>query len=287
VDFKPESDVTIQEKRADDFLDVARSLALNNRVDEALYYYKESMHLFEELGFKHRLNQLIWELEKVLSGEIKELKYLQYEAFVEYDDVRREIILEKIHSYEDGKNWIEKREELLEKTLSDAKKYADNKKYSKAKIFYARALKFLKELGWNKEIETIRNEIKLIDEKVYVIEQRKKIEQELVEQKKQEREQYFEEEKRKFEAEQRAKAYVPPEPDQQEEMIKKKMQIAEMNKKKAMDAEKAGNYRIALNRYEYLYNLYLELNFDPIQRERIKQKIKEMNDKINRVIIQG
>ena len=54
-----------------------------------------------------------------------------------------------------------------------------------------------------------------------------------------------------------------------------------MNKKKAEEAEKAGNYRIALNRYEYLFNLYIELNHDPIQRERIKQKIGEMKDKIS------
>ena len=53
-----------------------------------------------------------------------------------------------------------------------------------------------------------------------------------------------------------------------------------MNKKKAEDAEKAGNYRLALNRYEYLLNLYIELNHDPIQRERVKQKIGEMKDKI-------
>ena len=87
MDFKPESDVAVKEKKADDFLEVARSLALNNRVDESLYYYRESMRLFEELGFKHRLNRLIWELEKVLTGEIKNLNYLQYEAFQEYDNV--------------------------------------------------------------------------------------------------------------------------------------------------------------------------------------------------------
>ena len=104
----------------------------NNRVDEALFYYKESMHLFEELGFKHRLNRLIWELEKVLNNEIKELNYLQYEAFQELDNVRREIILEKVHQHEDTVNWVKKREELLELTLRDAKKYADDEKYSKA-----------------------------------------------------------------------------------------------------------------------------------------------------------
>ena len=280
MDFKPESDTSVKERKADDYLEVARSLALNNRVDESLHYYRESMHLFEELGFKHRLNRLIWELEKVLTGEIKELNYLQYEAFQEFDNVRRDLILEKLHDYESGKNWVEKREEMLDKTLSEAKKYADAEKYSKAKLFYARALKFLRDLGWHKEIETIQNEIKLLSEKEYVRHERTRIEQELIEQKKQEREQFFEDEKQKFEGEKLAKAYVPPEPDPQEEKLKKKNQIAEMNKKKAEDAEKAGNYRIALNRYEYLSNLYLELNFDPIQRERIKQKIGEMKDKI-------
>ena len=285
MDFKPESDVAVREKKADDYLDVARSLALNKRLEESLYYYRESMHLLEELGFKHRLNQLIWELEKVLTGDISELNYLKFEAFQEYDNVRREIILEKIHKFEDTKSWIEKREEMLEKTLFDAKKFADAEKYAKSKIMYARAIKFLNDLGWSKEIETIRNEIKLIDEKVYVIEQRKKIEQELEVQKKLEREKYFEEEKQKFEAEKRAKAYVPPEPDPQEELLKKKNHIAEMNKQKALDAEKAGNYRSALNRYEYLYSLYLELNYDPIQRERVKQKIGEMNEKIKEAAI--
>jgi len=279
VDFKPESDTSVKERKADDYLEVARSLALNNRVDESLHYYRESMHLFEELGFKHRLNRLIWELEKVLTGEIKELNYLQYEAFQEFDNVRRDLILEKLHDYESGKNWVEKREEMLDKTLSEAKKYADAEKYSKAKLFYARALKFLRDLGWHKEIETIQNEIKMLSEKEYVRDERTRIEQELTEQKKQEREQFFEDEKQKFEAEKLAKAYVPPEPDPQEEMLKKKYQIAEMNKKKAEEAEKAGNYRIALNRYEYLFNLYIELNHDPIQRERIKQKISEMKDK--------
>ena len=62
-------------------------------------------------------------------------------------------------------------------------------------------------------------------------------------------------------------------------LLKKKKQLAELNKKKAMDAEKVGNYRIALNRYEYLLNLYLELDYDPIQREHIKQKIDEMKEK--------
>ena len=81
MDFKPESDVAVKERKADDYLEVARSLALNNRVDESLYYYRESMRLFEDLGFKHRLNRLIWELEKVLTGEIKDSNYLQYEAF--------------------------------------------------------------------------------------------------------------------------------------------------------------------------------------------------------------
>lgn len=280
MDFKPESDVAIKEKRADDYLEVARSLALNNRVDESLHYYQVSLRLFEELGFRHRLNRLIWELEKVLTGEIKELNYLQYEAFQEYDNVRRDLILEKLHSYESGKNWVEKREELLNKTLSEAKKYADAEKYSKAKIFYARALKFLRDLGWHKEIETIQNEIKLMSEKEYVRDERMRIEQELAEQKKVEREQYLDTEKQKFEEEKRQKAYVPPEPDPQVEVLKKKTQIAEMNKKKAEDAEKAGNYRIALNRYEYLLNLYIELNHDPIQRERVKQKIGEMKDKI-------
>ena len=118
MDFKPESDVAVKERKADDYLEVARSLALNNRVDESLYYYRESMHLFEDLGFKHRLNRLIWELEKVLTGEIKNLNYLQYEAFQEFDNVRRDLILEKLHDYESGKNWVEKREELLNKTLS-------------------------------------------------------------------------------------------------------------------------------------------------------------------------
>jgi len=280
VDFKPESDTSVKERKADDYFEVARSLALNNRVDESLHYYRESMHIFEELGFKHRLNRLIWELEKVLTGDIKELNYLQYEAFQEFDNVRRDIILEKLHDYESGKNWVEKREELLDKTLSEAKKYADAEKYSKAKLFYARALKFLRDLGWHKEIETIQNEIKLLSEKEYVRGERIRIEQELADQKKQEREQFFEEEKQKFEDAQRKKAYVPPEPDPQEEMLKKKSQIAEMNKKKAEEAEKAGNYRIALNRYEYLFNLYAEINHDPIQRERIKQKIGEMKDKI-------
>ncbi|TFG21003.1 MAG: hypothetical protein EU530_01550 [Promethearchaeota archaeon] len=280
MDFKPESDVAVKERKADDFLEVARSLALNNRVDESLYYYRESMRLFEELGFKHRLNRLIWELEKVLTGEIKNLNYLQYEAFQEYDNVRRDLILEKLHDYESGKNWVEKREELLNKTLSEAKKYADAEKYSKAKLFYGRALKFLRDLGWHKEIETIQNEIKLLSEKEYVRDERLRIEQELAEQKKKEREKYFETEKQKFEEAERQKAYIPPEPDPQEEALKKKVQIAEMNKKKAEDAEKAGNYRLALNRYEYLLNLYIELNYDPIQRERIKQKIGEMKDKI-------
>ncbi len=280
MDFE-ESDVAIEERRADDYLEVARSLAMNNRVDEALHYYKVSMNLFEKLGFKHRLNRLIWELEKVLNGEIKELNYLQYEAFQEYDNVRREIILERVHSYEDSVNWVKKREELLERTLFDAKKNADNGKYNKAKIFYGRAIKFLKDLGWHKELETIRNEIKLIDEKVYVIEQRKKIEQDLAVQKKLERVKYLKEEKQKFELAQKQKAYVPPEPDPQVELLKKKKQIAEMNKMKAMEAENAGNYKIALNRYKYLLQLYLELNHDPIQRERIKQKIGEMKDKIS------
>jgi hypothetical protein len=135
-------------------------------------------------------------------------------------------------------------------------------------------------LGWRKEIETIQNEIKLLSEKEYVKNERIRIEQELAEQKKQEREQFFASEKQKFEEAQRKKAYVPPEPDPQAEVLKKKRQIAEMNKKKAEEAEKAGNYRIALNRYEYLFNLYLELNHDPIQRERIKQKIIEIKDKV-------
>ena len=184
VDFKPESDISVKEQKADDYLEVARSLALNNRVEEALYYYKESMHLFEELGFKHRLNRLIWELEKVLNNEIKELNYLQYEAFQELDNVRREIILEKVHQYEDTVNWVKKREELLELTLRDAKKYADAEKYSKAKIFYARALKFLRDLGWAKEQETIQDEIKLLPEKEFIQEERQRIEQELAVQKK-------------------------------------------------------------------------------------------------------
>lgn len=280
VDFEPKTDVAIKEQKADDYLEVARSLALNNRTEEALYYYKESMHLFEELGFKHRLNRLLWEIEKVLTGEIKELSYLQYEVFQEYDNIRREVIMERVHSFEDTVNWVKKREEMLERTLSDAKKHADDENYSKAKIFYARALKFLKDLGWHKEIETIQNEINFLSEKEYVRDERKRIEQELVETKKYEREQFFEKEKRKFEEEQRQKAYVLPLPDPQEEMLKKKNQIAEMNKKKAMDAEIAGNYRIALSRYEYLYNLYMELNHDPIQRERIRQKIGEMKEKI-------
>lgn len=279
MDFN-ESEISIKEKKAEDYLEVARSLALNNRVDESLYYYRESMHLFEELGFRHRLNRLVWELEKVLTGEIKELNYLKYEGFQEFDNVRREIILEKLHQYESEKNWVEMREELLDKSLTEAKKYADAEKFSKAKLFYARALKFLKDLGWRKEIETIQNEIKLLSEKEYVKKERIRIEQELAEQKKKERETFLETEKQKFEEAQRKKTYVPPEPDPQIELLKKKNQIAEMNKKKAEDAEKAGNYRIALNRYEYLFNLYLELNQDPIQRERIKQKIGEMKDKI-------
>ena len=279
MDFS-ESEISIKEKKADDFLEVARSLALNNRVDESLYYYRECMHLFEELGFRHRLNRLVWELEKVLTGEIKQLNYLKYEGFQEFDNVRREIVLEKLHKYESEKNWVEMREELLDKSLSEAKKYADAEKFSKAKLFYTRALKFLKDLGWRREIETVQNEIRLLSEKEYVKKERIRIEQELAKQKKKEREEFFEAEKQKFEETQRKKIEVPPEPNPQEEVLKKKQQIAEMNQKKAEEAEKAGNYRIALNRYEYLFNLYLELNHDPIQRERIKQKIGEMKDKM-------
>ncbi|MBN2156466.1 MAG: hypothetical protein JW776_10520 [Candidatus Lokiarchaeota archaeon] len=275
------ADITLKEQKADDYLDVARSLALNKRIDESLYYYKECLHILEELGFKSQLNRLIWEIEKILTGDIKSLQYLQYDAFQDYDHVRKELILERIQQYEDSKTWLEKKEELLDHTLTDAKKYADAGKISKAKIFYRYAAKILKQIGWTKELNLILDEIKLLDEKIYIAEERKRIEKELSNHKKREMEQFLEEEKRKFEQRQQKTNHTPSLVSPEQERINKKLQIAELNLKKAQDAEKAANYQLALNRYKYLLSIYVEINYDPIKCERIKQKIREIQDKVN------
>jgi len=272
--------INIIERKADDYLEVARSLAINKRIDESLYYYRECLQIFEEMGFISQINRVIWEIEKVLNGETSSLNYLKYDAFQELDHVRKDIILERLQKYESGKTWLEKKEQMLEKTLFDAKKYADEGKYAKAKLFYRHASKILKMIGWEKEMNVILNEIKMLDEKIIIQEETEKIETQLAIQKKQELQRYLNEESEKIEQKRRENRFIPLVPSPEEEMHKKKFQIAELNLIKAQEAEQAENYQLALNRYKYLFEIYQQLNYDPIKKERITQKISEMEDRI-------
>ncbi|MFX1340335.1 MAG: hypothetical protein ACFFDK_17125 [Promethearchaeota archaeon] len=179
----------------------------------------------------------------------------------------------------------EKRKETLmkegEKILDRAKMAIDNKEFKEAKIYYGEAIKIFKDLGWFDQVDILYREIKHVEfyEEEYL--KKKMVES----QKRQQKEEQFQkrvdtllEEKKQKEQLQSAK-FKKISPD-----VKKTIDKVRLLLEKAEKEINTNMYQRALNRYQYILELYssippekLDLNDEKFE---VKKKIDELKLKI-------
>jgi len=178
----------------------------------------------------------------------------------------------------------EKLNELLmkegEKALDRAKMAIENKEFKEAKTFYKEAIKIFKDLGWFDQVDILYREVKHVE--IYETEYFKK--KSLESQKRQEKEEQFqkrvdiliEEKKQKDQLRTAKFQKIPPD-------VKKTIDKVRLLLEKAEKEVNMSMYQRALNRYEYILELYNSISPDKLdlsdEKFYIKNKIDELKSK--------
>ncbi len=150
-----------------------------------------------------------------------------------------------------------KRNELLikkvEKILEKGKSSVDNKKFDEAKLHYKESIEIFSGLGWNNQVELLKEELKNIDK--YKVEFQYKLKQASL--KREENQKQFQKRVNELLAKKKEEKLALF--DQMKEItpeIKRQIEKVKMIINKAEREEKANQYKRALARYEHALNVY-------------------------------
>ncbi len=179
----------------------------------------------------------------------------------------------------------EKNKEILmkegENALDRAKMAIENKKFKEAKGFYREAINIFKELGWFDQVDILYQEVKHIE--IYEEEYFKKKSSQM--QKRQEQEEHFQkrvdtlldEKKQKDELKSAKFKNIPSD-------VKITIDKVRLLLEKAKKEENAKLYQRALNRYQYILELYNSIPPDKLdlsgEKFELKNKIDDLKSKI-------
>ena len=184
---------------------------------------------------------------------------------------RSEIIKEMKKKKELEQQYLDNANSLLDKAQFHMKK----KEFDLASKYYEESSEIFKEIGWIQQATMLKQEVQHMQKlkeqhykKLVVIRNKQQKEQEMFESRVSKIIAEKEEKKRR---EQEALKKLPPE-------IQRKIEIAETFLKKTENLESKGKIEKCLIRYKYLLELYNEIPVSDEQKERIKEKIKKLEN---------
>lgn len=212
-----------------------------------------------------------------------ELQRIQDSNIEEKETFKSQEFLKKKQKHEEtlkNKDEIEKLTKKAEIAMDQAKSAINNGEFNEAKDFYKKAIETFKILGWYDQVDILYTEIKNLEK--YKTEYLKKRTYES--RKQQQTEEYLqkrtdaliEEKKQKDALKLASMQGLPPD-------IKNVLEKINMLKYKAEKEEKASKYERALNRCQYILELYSSIPPDKLdltsQIFEIKKKIDDLKSK--------
>jgi hypothetical protein len=175
----------------------------------------------------------------------------------------------------------EREDQLLsdaESKLNHAKKCVDHHEYDDAKSYYSEASAIFQELGWKQQVEVLQKELKNLEDMKKKYEEKLRLEEEIRRKKEEEFEaraqEIMKEKERQKKLEEEAKNRLSPE-------MQRKVDTAEFVLQKAQNLEKKEKFGKAVSRYEYLIELYKELEYPVEKIAPIEAKIAELRPKVS------
>ena len=213
------------------------------------------------------------ELQRIQDSKINEKETLKNQEFLKKKQKQEETLKNKDENEKLIKN--------AEIAMDQAKSAIDSGEFNKARDFYKEAIDIFKGLGWHDQVGILYTEIKNLEKykteylKKKTYESRK---QQQTEEYLQKRTEALVEEKKQKDALKLASMQgLPP-------AIKNVLEKINMLKIKAEKEEKASKFERALNRYNYILELYNSLPLDKTnltkQVSEIENKIIELNSKL-------
>jgi len=298
------------EAKGNEFLQNAKKLTRDKKIDEALKNYEEAYKIYEKLKFNYQCKKIklditkLKELQRQYGRVVEKIEpIVKKEGELSLIEKRRMKLREqaesakkgslsnrgsKLSAIEEKKRILAEKKEREEALLDTANRFleegkilVESKKFKEAKNSYRDAINTFKDLGWHDQVKVLYEELKNIDryQTQYIKEQREK-ELKLKEQEKKFQARIDEEMGKKKAQEQerlaRLKA-LPPE-------MQKKVEKAKMLLEKAEREEKMNKLQMAIKRYQYIIELYNSLPKEKIDLSsdisKIEKKITELEGKI-------
>lgn len=207
------------------------------------------------------------ELQRIQDSKIKEKDTLKNQEFLKKKQKQEETLKNKEEKEKSIKN--------AEVAMDQAKSAINNGEFNEAKDFYKKAIDIFKTLGWHDQVGILYTEIKNLEKykteylKKKTYESRKQQQTEEYLQKRTEA--LIQEKKQKDALKLASMQGVPPD-------IKRILEKVNMLKDKAEKEEKASKYERALNRYQYILELYNTIPPDKLELTSEKIEIKKRID---------